>query len=114
MPNWCNNTLEVSGEDMNLFKEDVKSSDSELSFNKSQINDLHASQDNGPNKPSDAYRKTISNTYKSEIFTELPPSPPKAMKPYDQRLSTDEIERLKNKSPKEAKLGRHLVSQISF
>jgi len=33
MPNWCNNTLEVSGEDMSLFNEDVKSSDSELSFN---------------------------------------------------------------------------------
>jgi len=87
---------------------------SELSFNKSQINDLHASQDNEPNEPSHAHRKTISNTFKSEIFTELPPTPPKAMKPYDQRLSTDEIERLKNKSPKEPKLGHHLVSQISF
>ena len=32
MPNWCSNTLEVSGEDIEQFKEDVKSKDSEFSF----------------------------------------------------------------------------------
>ncbi len=86
---------------------------SDLTF-KSEISDVVGSQANEPINPTNSHRKAVSNTYKSDIFSELPPQSPKVMKPYDQRLSTPEIEKLRNPSPKEVKLVRHLVSQISF
>lgn len=81
---------------------------------KSEISDSAGSQASEPTNPTSSHKKAVSNTYKSDIFSELPPQPPKAMKLYDQRLSTPEVEKLRNPSPKEVKLVRHLVSQISL